>query len=99
MAIRNFRIKPVDIPPEKWSDQDISKAFQIVNQLILVVYNPGDLVAASLRFIDIAENGYGLANGQVYVDANGFLKVVREEDVFAPSFLGRCRMGTVTVSV
>ena len=92
------RVKPIDIPPQKWSDQDISKAFQIVNALISSVYNPGDLVATSLRFIDLAESGYGLPNGGIYVDANGFLKKVREEDIFAPSISIRTRINAVTVT-
>lgn len=95
---RHFRIKPVDIPPRDWSNQDISKAFQIVNQLILAVYTPGDEVAASLQFIGIAENGFGLPNGGVYADADGFLKVVRPGDAFAPSIRFIVKMGTVTVS-
>jgi len=95
---RHYRIKPVDIPPKDWSDQDISKAFQIVNQIIINLYNPGDVVAASLRFIGAAESGYGLDIGQVYVDANGFLKIVREGEAFAPSFSMVVTIGTVTVT-
>ena len=96
----NLRVKiaALPIPSKQYDDADIKQIARKVNAFIDNVFNPGDLVATSLEFIDIAESGYGLNTGGVYVDANGFLKVVREQDVFAPSFGIRVQLRDVTVS-
>lgn len=89
-------LSPLKIPTGDPKREDILRIVQAYNELLDNIFNPGDLVASSLQFIDIAESGYGLNVGGVYVDANGFLKMVRESDTFAPSFSIRVRLGTVT---
>jgi len=95
--LRN-RVSALPIPPGDYKREDFNQIIRKLNQLMDNVFNPGDLVATSLTFIDVAESGYGLAVGAVYVDANGFLKIVREQDVFAPSFTVRTKLHAVTVT-
>lgn len=92
------KIAALPIPPGDYKREDFNQIIRKLNQLIDNVFNPGDLVASSLQFIDVAETGYGLPVDGVYVDANGFLKVARLEDVFAPSFRARVKLNNVTVS-
>lgn len=100
------KINPVDIQQRDYTRDDLNKALQIVNELIKNVFTPGELVASSLQFVllprndvlSLASSGYGLPYGGVYHDENGFLKIVRSKDVFAPSFTARVAMGTVTVT-
>lgn len=96
----NLKVKvaALPIPPGEYKREDFNQIIRKLNQLIDNVFNPGDLVATSLEFIDVAESGYGLRNGGVYVDASGSLKMVRPADVFAPSFRVRVKMNNVTVS-
>lgn len=89
-------ITPLKIPSGDYKREDILRIVQAYNELLSNIFNPGDLVATSLQFIDIAESGYGLPVGGVYVDADGFLKIVRASDTFAPSFSIRVHLGTVT---
>jgi len=91
-------LPPLKIPPRDYKIEDFQQVVRFVNELLNNINNPGDIVGCSLQFINLAENGYGLPVGGVYVDANGFLKMVRETDVFAPSFAARARLGTVTVT-
>jgi len=92
------KIAALPIPPGDYKREDFNQIIRKLNQLIHNVFNPGDLVASSLQFIDVAETGYGLPVDGVYVDANGFLKVARLEDVFAPSFRARVKLNNVTVA-
>lgn len=96
----NLRVKiaAFPIPSRDYTPEELKSLARKLNSLIDSVYNPGDLVATSLEFIDIAESGYGLRVGGVYADGNGFLKVVRETDIFAPSFMMRYTLHDVTVS-
>lgn len=91
-------LPPLKIPPRDYSTEDFQQVVRFVNELLSNINNPGDIVASSLQFINIAENGYGLPVGGVYVDANNFLKMVRENEAFAPSFDARVVLGVVTVS-
>lgn len=98
------KVRQADILQRDYSREDLNKAFRILNDLIENVFNPGDLVASSLQFVPIngvttlAPSGYGLPIGGVYYDDNGFLKIVRPSDIFAPSFTTRVKLGTVTVT-
>lgn len=91
-------LPPLKIPPRDYRTEDFQQVVRFVNELLSNINNPGDVVAASLQFINIVENGYGLPVGGVYVDANGFLKMVRENEAFAPSFDARAVLGVVTVT-
>lgn len=91
-------LPPLKIPPRDYRIEDFQQVVRFVNELLNNINNPGDIVGSSLQFINLAENGYNLPTGGVYVDANGFLKMVRENEVFAPSFDARAKLGTVTVN-
>lgn len=92
------RVQALPIPSQKYEDADIKQIARKLNAFMDNVYNPGDLVATTLTFIDVAESGYGLPVGGVYADGDGFLKVVREQDNFAPSFTATFKLREVTVS-
>lgn len=92
------RVTALPLPPGDYTREDFNQIIRKLNQLMDNVFNPGDLVASSLTFIDIAESGYGLEVGEVFVDANGFVKIVRSEDIFAPSFTVRTKLHAVTVT-
>lgn len=95
----NLRVKiaALPIPPGEYKREDFNQIIRKLNQLIDNVFNPGDIVCSSVQIIDPAENGYGLPINGVYVDASGFLKVARLDEVFAPSFRVRVKMNNVTV--
>lgn len=95
---RTYKPRRIDIPPHQWSYDDLNKAFQIVNQINDSLYTIGGVVCSSIQIIGAPESGYGLPDGGVYVDPDGFLKIVRTSDVFAPSFDVRVKLRNVTVS-
>lgn len=95
---RKRKISPLKIPSGEYTREVLNQFVRSHNELVDNVSNPGDEVATSLQFIDCAESGYGLPIGGVYVDANGFLKLVRASDTFAPSFSIRVRLGTATTT-
>jgi hypothetical protein len=92
------RVSALPIPPGDYKREDFNQIIRKLNQLMDNVFNPGDLVATKLIFIGIAQSGYGLEVGEVFVDANGFLKLVRSQDIFAPSFAVRTKLHAVTVT-
>ncbi len=89
-------ISPLKLPSFDPTRENVMRIVQGYNELVNNVFNPGDLVCSSLQFIVIAGSGYGLQVGGVYGDADGYLRFVRESDVFAPSFKVRVHLGTVT---
>lgn len=92
-------VPPLKIPPGKLNIEDFLRRLVASHEELREnIFNPGDLVASSLQFIVIAESGSGLQVGSVYVDADGFLKLVRASDIFAPSFSVRVHLGTVTTA-
>lgn len=90
-------VVPLKIPSFEPTRENIMRIVQSHNEFVNNVFNPGDLVCSSLQFIVIAGSGFGLPTGGVYGDADGFLRFVRASDVFAPSFLVRVHLGTVTL--
>lgn len=98
------KIAALPIPPGDYKKEDFNQMVRKLNQLIDNVFNPGDLVATTLQFVTIAgeislpASGYGLPVGGVYYDENGFLKIVRNGEAFAPSFMARVKMRPVTVT-
>lgn len=98
------KVAALPIPPGEYKREDFNQISRKLNEILQCIYNQGDIVGCSLLFvtangrITLAETGYGLANGGVYVDKDGYLKMVRETDVFAPSFMARVKLGTVTVT-
>lgn len=60
--------------------------------------SPTELVGASLILLQPPESGAESIAGTVWIDGNGFLKIVRDSDAFAAGFGLRVSLGTVTVT-
>ena len=56
----------------------------------------GNIRGSTLILTKLPTSGADLYNGEVYVDEDGFLKIIRSEDNFTPSLSGS--VGSVTVS-
>jgi len=85
--------------PSEYKKDYLDLVVRALNLFMSDDANPGDLVCASMSVINPSESGYGLINGDVYVDANGFLKMVRAGEAYAPTNQFRVKLGTVTVSI
>lgn len=58
---------------------------------------PGQIVGVNPLLLQYPTNGYGLPSGSTWVDGDGFNRTVRDQDVFAPTFLIRIRPVKVTI--
>lgn len=59
---------------------------------------PGEIVGINPLYLKYPTNGYGLPSGSAWMDENGFQRIVRNEDIFAPTFLIRIRPVQVTIA-
>ncbi len=59
---------------------------------------PGDIVGVNPILLQVPDWGYRLVTGAVWADENGFLRIVRAFDVFAPRFTTTSKLGRVTVA-
>lgn len=91
-------IQTLPQPPSEYAKPYFEQLARALNQLILNVANPGDLVCSSLMFITWPKSGYGLRPGMVWVDEDKKLTIVTEDDVFGPSFGIKLKLGTVTAT-
>ncbi len=82
-----------EVSVEKYNE--VVRAWSI---LVQYLYNPGDVVAHSLTIPTCPLSGYGLPTGGVYKDSGGSLWIVQEGEAFAPSFIARAKLGTVTTT-
>ena len=85
--------------PSEYKKEYLDLVVRAVNLFIGDAVNPGDLVGSSLLIVNASESGYDLRVGEVYVDANGFLKMVRFGEAYAPTNKIRVKLGSVTVSI
>ena len=99
MNRRNAFPPSLPLAPIVYDREYINKLVRVLNAYATDSTTPGDLVGASLLLIGPAQTGYGLVSGAAWVDENGFLRLVRDGDVFAPSTYMRMSPGQVTVSV
>jgi hypothetical protein len=85
--------------PSEYKKEYLDLVVRAVNLFVGDAVNPGDMVGSSLQLINPPGSGYGLKPGSVFVDGDGFLKMVRLGDVYAPTNLIRVKLGSVTVSI
>lgn len=85
--------------PSEYRKDYLDLVVRALNLFVLDNANPGDIAGSSLLIINPSESGYGLRVGAVFVDANGFLKMVRAGEAYAPTNQFRVKLGTVTVSI
>ena len=96
---RKSPISPLRILSDKEvTTEKFNEVVRSFNQLLLSISNPGDVVCSSLTLLNLPYNGYGLPTGGVYRDSGGSLWTTQEGEAFAPSFIARYKMGTVTTS-
>lgn len=57
------------------------------------------LTASGLQLFKFPEEGVDLAEGQVFINGDGLLQVVRAKDVFVSSVSATTALGSVTVVV
>jgi hypothetical protein len=96
---RNTPRQLIPTAPSEYKKDYLDQVVRAVNLFIGDALNPGDLVGSSLLIVNPDESGYGLRVNSVYVDANGFLKMVRAGEAYAPTNQFRVTLGTVTVSI
>lgn len=85
--------------PSEYKKDYLDLVVRALNLSIANGANPGDIVGSSLLIINLSQSGYGLRDGAVFVDGNGFLKMVRAGEAYAPTNQFRVKLGTVTVSI
>lgn len=85
--------------PSEYRKDYLDLVVRALNLFISNNANPGDMVGSSLLIISPSQSGYGLRDGAVFVDGDGFLKMVRAGEAYAPTNRFRVKLGTVTVSI
>lgn len=89
--------EPLPSPTREYDEAYMNRLVASLEQALEQILNPGPLQTSSLKLIDVATNGSGLEVNQVFSDG-GILRVVREGDVYAPSYSATVYVGTVTVT-
>jgi hypothetical protein len=90
--------RPLPLAPPAYDHEYVNQLVRVLNGINTDAATSGDLVGASLLLIGAPGSGYGLASGTAWVDGNGFLRLVRPGDVFAPGCFIKLSVGKVTVT-
>lgn len=91
--------QPLPLAPAVYDRAFLDKMVRSLNALAIDSTAVGDIVGASLMLLGLSETGYGLLPWSAWVDADGFLRLTRPDQVFAPSGYIRFSPGQVTVTV
>jgi hypothetical protein len=89
--------EPLPTPTREYDNSYMNRLISSIEYAIEQLLNPGPVQTSSLTLIDVPTNGSSLDVNQVFSDG-GILRVVREGDVYAPSFTATVYVGTVTVT-
>lgn len=83
--------------PQIWDHGYISRLVNTIQASLDLLSNPSILRGGELFLSNLPTRGANLAPGYVFSDG-GFLRIVREDDVFADSLYVVVSVGTVTVT-
>lgn len=84
-------------PPE-YNSASYNNIIRIIEENFRLLSSIGLLRGGGIFLLNPPIDGTGLGIGEVYVDGDGFLKMVQEGDAFTASVEATGALGTLTVS-
>lgn len=86
-------------PPQQYSALYVQSLLREIRTLVERLNAVGALRGSTLNLTEVPTGAYGLAQGDVYVDANGFLRWVAKNDIIPKTVAGMtASLGTVTTT-
>lgn len=83
--------------PVDYEQQQINLIIREIEDRFTLLEGFRYLKGSGMLLVTLQGNGSGLSVNEVY-ESDGFLKIVRASDTFAPSFQLRMAVGSVTVT-
>lgn len=74
----------------------MNRMLAVVQRALDDLMNPGEFKADSLTITSLPKNGNGLRVGSLFNDG-GTVRIVQENEAYAPSFVATAAVGSVTV--
>ena len=99
MISKKTSYPPLGTPPLEYRRSFLDGLVRTLSSIIYDLTTAQDVKVTGINFTSYPTNGGGLRPGDVWVDADGFLRVVRENDAFVVSSRFSVSLGTVSATV
>lgn len=84
--------------PQEYDERQVNLIIREIEDRFTLLEGFRYLKGSGMLLVTLQGGGNGLQINEVY-QQDGFLRIVRPGDVFAPSFLVRTAVGSVTVAI
>lgn len=90
-------IPKIGAPPEQYDSAFMLTMIRALSDLQQIPFTPRDVLVNGITWAVYPASGYGLQPGQVWVDGDGVMRVVRQNDAFSSGLALGLKAGRVTV--